>query len=82
MKRAILLVLMAVSGVSGCCCPHKAVHYGGGGCAGGCSSCGRNGAASEQYTDSGPGMAGVTYPYYTTRGPRDFLAKNPPSIGP
>ena len=24
----------------------------------------------------------ITYPYYTTRGPRDFLAKNPPSIGP
>jgi hypothetical protein len=21
------------------------------------------------------------YPYYTTRGPRDFLMKNPPSIG-
>ena len=26
--------------------------------------------------------ARITYPYYTTRGPRDFLAKNPPSIGP
>ena len=24
----------------------------------------------------------VNYPYYTLRGPRDFLAKNPPSIGP
>jgi hypothetical protein len=24
----------------------------------------------------------VAYPYYTTRGPRDFLAKCPPSIGP
>ena len=24
----------------------------------------------------------VTYPYYTVRGPRDFLAKNPPSLGP
>ena len=24
----------------------------------------------------------VTYPYYTTHGPRDFLAKNPPSLGP
>jgi len=23
----------------------------------------------------------VAYPYYTTRGPRDFLQKNPPSIG-
>ena len=30
----------------------------------------------------GPATGAVTYPYYTTRGPRDFLAKNPPSIGP
>ena len=27
-----------------------------------------------------PGAA-VAYPYYTTRGPRDFLLDNPPSIG-
>lgn len=26
-------------------------------------------------------MAQVAYPYYTTRGPRDFLDSNPPSIG-
>lgn len=30
----------------------------------------------------GPPTGAVTYPYYTTRGPRDFLAKNPKSIGP
>lgn len=41
----------------------------------------------------GPGMGGmqgtppqsagaVSYPYYTTRGPRDFLAPNPRGIGP
>jgi hypothetical protein len=30
----------------------------------------------------GPPTGGVTYPYYTTRGPRDFLAKNPGTIGP
>lgn len=34
----------------------------------------------------GPGMGGgqapqYVYPYYTTRGPRDFLMSNPPSIG-
>jgi hypothetical protein len=29
-----------------------------------------------------PASAAITYPYYTVRGPRDFLAKNPPSIGP
>lgn len=27
-------------------------------------------------------MSQMDYPYYTLRGPRDFLAKNPPSIGP
>ena len=33
--------------------------------------------------EMGPPMSGaVAYPYYTNRGPRDFLAKNPPSIGP
>ena len=29
----------------------------------------------------GPPAAQVAYPYYTTRGPRDFLNPNPPSIG-
>ncbi len=35
---------------------------------------GGNGAA-------GPAAAQVAYPYYTTRGPRDFLLNNPPDIG-
>lgn len=30
----------------------------------------------------GPPAAQVAYPYYTHRGPRDFLMANPPSIGP
>ncbi len=29
----------------------------------------------------GPPSGTVAYPYYTTRGPRDFLLDNPPSIG-
>lgn len=33
------------------------------------------------YGAGGPPTAGVAYPYYTTRGPRDFLLDNPPSIG-
>ncbi len=33
-------------------------------------------------TPAGPPTGTVAYPYYTTRGPRDFLAKRPPSIGP
>ena len=30
----------------------------------------------------GPETGAVHYPYYTTRGPRDFFMCNPPSIGP
>ncbi|MBX3420932.1 MAG: hypothetical protein KF752_05170 [Pirellulaceae bacterium] len=30
---------------------------------------------------SGDPMAQVAYPYYTTRGPRDFLVNDPPTIG-
>jgi hypothetical protein len=30
----------------------------------------------------GPPVAQTAYPYYTVRGPRDFLQKCPPSIGP
>lgn len=30
----------------------------------------------------GPPTGAITYPYYTHRGPRDFLAQNPRSIGP
>jgi len=29
----------------------------------------------------GPATGAVTYPYYTVRGPRDFLHPNPPSVG-
>jgi hypothetical protein len=31
---------------------------------------------------TGPDCPTVTYPYYTVRGPRDFLARSPRSIGP
>ena len=35
-----------------------------------------------QAAEPGPATGAIAYPYYTTRGPRDFLAKNPQSIGP
>src|SRR5262245_3716594 len=35
----------------------------------------------EYIGPQGPPTAAVAYPYYTTRGPRDFLMDNPPSIG-
>lgn len=47
-------------------------------CNGGCHSCG-----DHNYNfNPGPPTGQVAYPYYTTRGPRDFLTCNPPSIGP
>jgi hypothetical protein len=74
----------------GCGSGHGAMygsHHGGGGC----SSCGiashhprhteRNDGGQVAF-DSGPPTGQVTYPYYTTRGPRDYLARNPRSIGP
>ena len=30
----------------------------------------------------GPPSAAIAYPYYTVRAPRDFLAQNPPGLGP
>jgi hypothetical protein len=39
-------------------------------------------APAEEAQEPGPATGAVAYPYYTVRGPRDFLAKNPPSIGP
>ena len=35
----------------------------------------------EQMGPAGPPTGQVAYPYYTIRGPRDFLLDNPPSIG-
>jgi len=38
--------------------------------------------APPQAPVGGPPVGTVTYPYYTVRGPRDFLVNDPPSIGP
>jgi len=40
------------------------------------------GVGGENIGQEGPPTGGVAYPYYTNRGPRDFLVNNPPSIGP
>ena len=41
------------------------------------------GGYPEQTTfNPSPPTGQTAYPYYTTRGPRDFLQANPPSIGP
>lgn len=40
------------------------------------------GAAGGAAAQAGPSVGQVTYPYYTLRGPRDFLEQNPTPIGP
>lgn len=42
----------------------------------GCREC-----CEESYAP-GPPSGAMAYPYYTVRGPRDFFADNPSSIGP
>ncbi len=45
--------------------------------------CPHGGGYPEAYNyNPSPPTGQVTYPYYTVRGPRDFLRNNPPSIGP
>jgi hypothetical protein len=45
--------------------------------------CPHSGGYPEAYNfQPSPPSGQVTYPYYTVRGPRDFLRNNPPSIGP
>ncbi len=51
------------------------------GMGGPCDPGGRASRAREAYAP-GPATGAITYPYYTVRGPRDFLARSPQSIGP
>lgn len=36
---------------------------------------------AESFLPAGPASPTYAYPYYTTRGPRDFLLDQPPTIG-
>ena len=47
----------------------------------GLGTIGATGAQAVNVSGDGRGQV-LLYPYYTTRGPRDFLARNPGSIGP
>lgn len=58
--------------------PVPAGGYGGGGC---CAAARWGGTYRPFPYGYGPPSA-MVYPYYTIRGPRDFLLDNPPSIGP
>jgi len=90
MKRllaAVMLLGLIASG-SGCGLLDRVFHCkmpGGPHCGPGCGpKCGPCAAGFDEGAGyaAGPPSAAVTYPYYTTRGPRDFLASDPPSIGP
>ena len=64
---------------------HHGRHAAGGGGGSGIAD-GRNANYGHHFTRNydgppGPSTAQVAYPYYTTRGPRDFFTNNPPSIG-
>ena len=78
-----LALVLFVSLATGC--QHHA-RVGGWGAGADCSS-GPDGCASggpelpANATNTGPTHT-VNYPYYTLKGPRDFLMKNPASIGP
>ncbi len=68
-----------------CVCPHCGRGYccGGPGVGCGCPFCGCGPSGDQNYNfNPGPPVAQTAYPYYTLRGPRDFLLNNPPSIGP
>lgn len=47
-----------------------------------CSIGERSGRAAPAAQPQQPPVGAVTYPYYTLRGPRDFLQRNPSPIGP
>jgi hypothetical protein len=48
-----------------------------------CPFCGCGPSGDHIYDfNPGPPVAQTAYPYYTLRGPRDYLLNNPPSIGP
>ena len=93
MKRGlfVLLALVAIGVVTGCTqCPTAC--NGGDPCI---QNCGRSahcwppcgafpcghGRAAPAAQPQQP-VAAVTYPYYTLRGPRDFLQREPSPIGP
>jgi hypothetical protein len=46
-----------------------------------CPCCGASGDQNYNFTP-GPPTAQTAYPYYTLRGPRDYLLNNPPPLGP
>ena len=82
-QPALVFGLAALAVIASTGCYHHNL-AGGRGC-----RCGHVGGALAAHHHEDPQMEGpvgppspsVAYPYYTTRGPRDFLLNNPPSLG-
>lgn len=70
-----LLAVFALLAVTGCSMNNN------GTCAQAPATC-QNCGPAPGYANPGPPVGAVAYPYYTLHGPRDFLARNPRSIGP
>jgi hypothetical protein len=91
MKRALMLLAMVATllGVTGCEHHRHMVRHGcGNPYCDHCGGCGNSTRAAQvplgygQQTDpAGPQTAQYAYPYYTIRGPRDFLLNEPSTIG-
>ena len=96
MRLALLAMAAALLMAAGTGCGRHNLARGGcqGGCgysqAGscGCGQCGTSDRipplAGNAYVNggpSGPPTGAYAYPYYTVRGPRDFLRNEPPTIG-
>lgn len=96
--RKFLFSVLAIATLAGTGCHHNLRKHGCQTCKApegavcGCNAGHGHGGLHGRHRGGGPGpeamgMGGpptgaVAYPYYTTRGPRDFFTNNPPSIGP
>ena len=94
----VLVALLAAAALTGCAEDRRYVRSGGPGGTGAYANssgpsnpfagagvwdgAGPSDPGGQEAFSPGPPAGAVTYPYYTVRGPRDFLAQNPRSIGP
>lgn len=97
MKRILLAITSAMLLCASTGCFHHGAHRGGGCGTGDCGgllgrmSGGRGGGPMHELRGwrhqqpelgpAGPPVGTYAYPYYTLRGPRDFLVDDPPSLG-
>ncbi|NLS92947.1 MAG: hypothetical protein GXX96_12400 [Planctomycetaceae bacterium] len=92
MKNAWLILLAVVLAVGVTGCAHQGMY---GGCMQGscmaapetCAPCGMgggmgHGCGSGPCVMGGAPLSAMQYPYYTTRGPRDFFVSSPKPLGP